>query len=363
MKKIKIIFYPYYSNPYQSQLMISLRILGCNVEKIEPRKRYLFLSKVAVIKPDIFHVHWIHPFYFSRNAIFASVNAILFFLQIVLIKLGGISIVWTAHNLKDHENRFPMVDKFCTSVIVKYSDAVVVHCNEAKKILLGQFLGVDQRKVFVVPHGNYIGSYEDTLSKNEARKRLNIPNNVFVFLFLGMLRPYKGVLELIDTFLRLDLEDARLIVAGQAIDADYARQIESAVEEKENIMFFPGLVPDAKMQEYLSACDVVVFPYRDIFTSGAVILAMSFGCPCIAPKLGCIGEILDENGAFVYDPNHKHTLQSTLLVAHRQQLQLRQMGQYNRKIAEEWDWQFVAELTRDVYEFCLKKSSGKQNEF
>ncbi|WP_242482112.1 glycosyltransferase, partial [Trichormus variabilis] len=65
------------------------------------------------------------------------------------------------------------------------------------------------------------------------------------------------------------------------------------IDNEPNIKFIPGFVPSEKLQIYLNACDVVVFPYRDILTSGAVMLAMSFGRACIAPRKGCIAEVLD----------------------------------------------------------------------
>jgi len=55
----------------------------------------------------------------------------------------------------------------------------------------------------------------------------------------------------------------------------------------------------------MNACDVVVFPYQEILTSGAVILAMSFGRACVAPRLGCIQDVLDDKGAFIYEPSNK----------------------------------------------------------
>ena len=46
-------------------------------------------------------------------------------------------------------------------------------------------------------------------------------------------------------------------------------------------------IPDAELQVWLRAADVVVLPFRDILTSGSAILALSFGRAVVAPALGC----------------------------------------------------------------------------
>ncbi|MEZ4597387.1 MAG: glycosyltransferase [Chloroflexota bacterium] len=50
----------------------------------------------------------------------------------------------------------------------------------------------------------------------------------------------------------------------------------------------PGNVPDDRMQVFLRAADVMVLPYRDVLTSGSAILAMTFGLPVVAPRIGCL---------------------------------------------------------------------------
>ncbi len=49
-----------------------------------------------------------------------------------------------------------------------------------------------------------------------------------------------------------------------------------------------GYVPDDRLDLFLNAADRVVLPYTEILTSGAAILAMSFGRPIIAPDRGAL---------------------------------------------------------------------------
>jgi glycosyltransferase involved in cell wall biosynthesis len=104
----------------------------------------------------------------------------------------------------------------------------------------------------------------------------------------------------------------------------------------------------------MNACDVVVLPYRDIFTSGSVFLAMSFGRACIAPHKGCIGEVLDDSGAFLYDSDEG--LLQVLHYAIEKKADLPRMGKHNLQLAEQLlSWSNLAKMTLDVYQQCLSR--------
>jgi glycosyltransferase involved in cell wall biosynthesis len=99
---------------------------------------------------------------------------------------------------------------------------------------------------------------------------------------------------------------------------------------------------------------VVVFPYRDILTSGAVILAMSFGRACIAPAIGCIVDVLDEHGAILYDPDRPDGLRQALASAMTDGQRLQEMGAYNLQRARVWSWDGIAQQTAEVYREALR---------
>ena len=67
-----------------------------------------------------------------------------------------------------------------------------------------------------MPHGNYLGWYPDTVGKGGGAAHASGSGVTDrVFLFLGQIRRYKGVEDLLAVFRQLDAPDARLIVAGR----------------------------------------------------------------------------------------------------------------------------------------------------
>ena len=78
----------------------------------------------------------------------------------------------------------------------------------------GALQQLQKRGVVVVPHGNYIERYPNHISRQEALQQLDLPGGEFVYLFLGLLRPYKGVEDLIDAFNKLAPPTGRLLIVG-----------------------------------------------------------------------------------------------------------------------------------------------------
>ncbi|MFS8641463.1 MAG: glycosyltransferase, partial [Symbiobacteriaceae bacterium] len=210
----------------------------------------------------------------------------------------GLRLVWTVHNLHDHERRHPWLELFFHRRLVRLCDALIVHCRYARDAVCEAYR-VPARlreRVHVIPHGHYLDCYENRLSREEARERLGLGAGDVVFLYLGMIRRYKGVPGLVRAFRRLEDPRARLIVAGRPATADLRAEIEAAMEGDGRIKAVLEHVPDGDIQLYMNAADAVVMPYEEIFTSGTVVLAMSFGRAVVAPRRGCLAEVVDGQG-------------------------------------------------------------------
>ncbi len=108
---------------------------------------------------------------------------------------------------------------------------------------------------------------------------------------------------------------ARLVIAGQAVEADYAARLVALAAADPRVRLDLGFVPDEDLQVYLRAADVVACPFLEIFTSGSVLLAMSFERAVIAPRRGCVPETLDEAGGILYDADDPQGLEGALRVA------------------------------------------------
>jgi glycosyltransferase involved in cell wall biosynthesis len=144
-------------------------------------------------------------------------------------------------------------------------DAVVVHSERGRHTLLE--LGVDAR---VIPHPVY-----------PSRARRNDDGRTL--LSLGVIRPYKGLADAIETTRRIPA--ARLLVAG-----DPAMPLDG-LRNAERVEWRLGYLPQAALDRALSESTVAVFPYRDeLDQSGALLQALGAGLPVVVYDVGGLGE-------------------------------------------------------------------------
>jgi beta-1,4-mannosyltransferase len=355
---INVLFLPDYTeyNPYQRELAQALRRYGVRVTLSNGVGRFPVLGAVAACgKPDVLHLHWTHPFTASRagSAWRSLAKSVRFLLELLSLKARGTSIVWTMHNLASHERRNWRIETLFNRVCAHLYDHVIVHCRFAERALVQSYVlpRNPQNRVTIIPHGNYIATYENAITSENARQCFGFTQQHTVFLFLGQIRPYKGVLHLIRAFRELDDARARLVIAGKPMGQAIADEVELLCSEDRRIQTRLAFIPDGEIQAHMNAADVVTLPYRDVLNSGGVLLAMSFGKAVIAPRLGCIPEVLDDLGALLYEPDSENGL----LHALRQALEadLAAMGRHNLERARQLAWQDIAEKTYQVYRRCL----------
>lgn len=342
------------SNPYQEKLLGHLDKNDVDIDAAE--FRILFKKIIKEKNVQVLHLNWIHSYLKARNSLNSLYRFFTFIVRLMIIRLRGVKIVWTVHNLSSHEENYPSyLDFLARLILAKLSKAIIVHCQVAQEKVGEIFNIVNQEKIFLIHHGNYIDLYKNEISRQDSRDKLCLAEDEKVILFMGIIRPYKGIYELIEAFKEIDnCQKRKLLIAGKIINEGDSEEILGAIGDAENIIFRPGYVLDEDVQIYMNACDVVVLPYKNILTSGAAILAMSFGKACVAPRIGCMEEFIGLDGGFLYRPDDESGLEIALQNAmNAPSGELAKMGQLNLSKARSWDWETVSEKFRWVYEYCI----------
>jgi len=291
-------------NPYCDLLYGSLAARGVAVEasaELSPRWLLRHAREVKVL-----HLHWPEFYYRFRGR--PTVRSVTGFVAALLLaRLLRYRVVWTVHNALPHERH--AVDRALRWLLVR-SARLVVHAEAARAALPHT-----RRPAAVVPHGHYIGCYPDELSAADARRALGVAASDRVFVCFGQLRAYKGVGTLLDAFARLPGPSLRLVIAGRpGTDAD-GEIIRTAAGRDARVRAHLGFVCDPDVQRFFKAADFVVLPYRDVLTSGAALLALSFARPLVVPRRGCLVELEHEGCALGYDPDAPDGLRAALTAA------------------------------------------------
>ncbi|MBY6294541.1 glycosyltransferase [Nanohaloarchaea archaeon H01] len=290
-------------NSYQSIMKEYLEKKEVEVIPDRNHRPYAIFYRMYSKGANILHLHWIDSFYMTEddNKIKNAAAAMLFVANLILVKLFSDKTVWTMHNLRNHEGDAPHLDRLMRSRIVpRFCDKVQVWDENTKNMAIEE-LSIEEEKLEIVPHGNYLPVYEqyDFPDQEKARAKLGIPQEVRVYLFFGQIRPYKQVDKLIEVFKDESNEDEFLLIAGNPMNDRIEENLREIAAKSSKIKFDFGFVSEEEVPKYFSASDICVFPYKHIFNSGSVILAMGFGKPVLAPDKGAIQTILGED--FIYN--------------------------------------------------------------
>lgn len=363
---MKITFIPDYrkDNSYQTNLANSISNIDSSLSNTDSSVYFsngYFAIPKSIIRsglPDILHLHWHHPFLIADNKYLSIIKSVCFICQLLLLRLMGVKMVWTVHNITGHKRKSESIELFFSKYLAKICDRLIVHCSSAKQEVIGKYY-TSESSIVVIQHGNYIGQYENTIKRSDARNKLCIKDEDIVFLYFGQIRQYKGISELLNAFKMLDsdtIDNIKLLIVGKSYDEKITEQILNSHNDNKKIIPIIQFVHDKDIQLYMNAADIIVLPYKDILTSGTTILAMSFGKPIIAPMTGCIIDILDDKGGFLYSTNIESGLYEAMKCAlSTDKTTLQNMGTYNLRLVEQFSWKEIGKRTYNIYRECIAK--------
>jgi glycosyltransferase involved in cell wall biosynthesis/O-antigen/teichoic acid export membrane protein len=360
----KVLVYPRDYNPYQHLLYTALerthpgrfRIRYClRTPRSGPVAFFLIAPIARLFGYRTFHLHWLRfdvnswPIPGRRRVSLWSA-----LMAIHLLRLLRYHVIWTVHNVVPHEPTTS--DDLRVSVALSESAGrCLVHSTSALQRMAE--LGMTTDRATVIPHPSYAARYEPFDDPLEARRRLGLDPDARLVLFLGHIRRYKGLEELIAAWDARSDRDAQLVVAGHEDDNAVGKLLARAHDDG-ILLYRPGYVSHENIPLYFAACDAVCLPYRNLTTSGAALLAITFGRPIIAPRLGSLRDLPDELGYF-YDPADPAGLSRALACAvEASESDLQSRSAAAAREAAELTWERAAESLGAVYLDVIGRPDG-----
>lgn len=254
------------------------------------------VSKLLSGRFDVWHLQFPETVLFHEQVWKALPRLMMLRALLAYGRLRGMKLLWTANNLGSHERHHPRLERWLWSFFLNSVDAFVTHSEAGASAVRAYHAALRQTPHFVVPEPHFRSLRHDDVDRDGARERLGLPRSARVALFVGRIRPYKCVEHLISVFSTCSGDDLRLIVAGRPHSSDMARRVEQAAGQDRRIELVLEHVPENQLQYYFFACDLVVLPYREIFLSGAALLALSYDRPIVVPRLGALEDLAQEMG-------------------------------------------------------------------
>lgn len=221
-------------------------------------------------------------------------------------------VLFICDNVIPHERR--PGDIVFTKYAFKQADYFIIQSNAVERDLL-QF--VPDARYRRVSHPIY-EIFGEALPKDDARRILGISAKK-VILYFGYVRPYKGLMVLIDAMKKIaesreQRADVLLLAVGEFYDSETKyRKRARDLNLESCIRFVSDYVPNDQVRLYFSAADVVVLPYLSATQSGITQIAYNFDKPVIATNVGGLAEVvIDDRTGFIVPPNDPKALANAI---------------------------------------------------
>jgi glycosyltransferase involved in cell wall biosynthesis len=146
----------------------------------------------------------------------------------------------------------------------------IVSVSEARKFELLENELVREERIDVFPNGVDHSLFYPH-NRTEMRRRLNLPLDRFVVVFVGHFIQRKGARRLATAV--QGLENTSVLFIGAGSEPPNSSQA-----------LFQGMVPHEKLPQYLSAADIFVLPTLAEGSCNAILEAMSCGLPIVSSE-------------------------------------------------------------------------------
>jgi glycosyltransferase involved in cell wall biosynthesis len=195
------------------------------------------------------------------------------------LRRDGIPVTYLIHNVIPHEAQ-PW-DRLLARLALGPGSHFIVQADGEKQRL--QRL-LPRAHIHLVPHPVYDMFAGQRISRDNARNQLGLPQQGYVLLFFGIVRPYKGLDVLLQALARPELRSLQpvLLVAGEFWE-DKTHYLEKAqlLGLSAQVRMEDRYIPNEEVPVFFSAADLLVAPYTGGTQSGAVKMAIGFGLPAV----------------------------------------------------------------------------------
>ena len=217
-----------------------------------------------------------------------------------------------------------------------------------------RFLREFRDKITVIPNGVKVEDLEINISKEEIRKKLDLPKNAKIILFVGSLIPYKGPEVLVKAMQEVlkNIPQALLIMLGEGMMKDELKKLAKDLGIEENIIF-AGFVGGQKKSMYYNCADVFCLPSTlntEVFPI-VLLEASAAGLPIIVSDLKTFDCIIEHNyNGFVTVKNNVSDLSKSIIKILNDENLRNNIGKNAKIKIKNFSWENIAKITETVYE-------------
>lgn len=324
-----------YVNPNHYKLYSFFdKVWASNLKSIKFYYYYLGLFKSIIIaKKNKCKIVHLHQFHLNLNLVCTITICYFFFKKIVL----------TVHDVESFDSVGNKHNILFTKMLNIFVDQFVVHNEFSAKELSKSIKALP----VIIRHGNYIPFFTPSLYMPH--------NNTFNILFFGLIKESKGLDILLESLVALKEKgfDFRLTIAGRPWRNNF-QNYQKIIDHNNlncNVIKHLHFISEYDLSVFFNTCDLVVLPYRKIFQSGVVLMAMSLKRAVLCSNISAFQEqIQDGINGFIFESENVDSLASKLMfiINNKQSLAEITEAAFN-DIEKGFDWNDIGLEVKNLY--------------
>lgn len=271
-----------------------------------------------------------------------------------LLRYHRKAIVLTVHDPQPHSGRDARSLRFSRHrlyrALVRRLCTMAISHGDALCSALVKSDGHLRKRVFPIPHGP-LGPAPASSAQEW------VPGNL---LFFGRIHAYKGLGDFISAVERVAATGLaiRAVIAGTGTDLDNYR---ARIERSPLFDVRERFIPPQEVDELFRSANVVVLPYTDGTQSGVAAMALGYGRPVIASRVGAIPELVRDgvNGLLV-PPRSPDALAAAIVRVVSDPGFSRRLAENARQLAAtDLSWPTIAGKTVSLYRTAVASASRR----
>lgn len=331
-------------NPYVYTLMDSILEAHNDIQFVTHKDVFW---REEIFSFDIIHIMWPDALLIDEKHTYTELSD-----RLNLINQSKATLVCTCHNL--HSNNTSKNAILAYDLVYQHADSFIHLGKYSCEILKEKY---PNAKHVIIPHHVYDTVYTDIPIKEEALKKLSLPNKIYAISF-GAFRNSKErnlFFRIADKMKKYNvycIAPSFMDIPKGKINKRWLKQHLKRLYwrlKHPNTILGGEYVSDDLLPYYYAISEISIIQRIDILNSGNLPLGMYFGNVIIGPNVGNVDEILKETNNCIFDINNFGTLDD-VCKASINAIKNR-IGIQNREFAmSALNTQLIAEQTYQLYQ-------------
>ncbi len=312
------------------------------------------LEVASKFKPDIIHAH-------LHEGVFVGRIIKLFSKKPIVADYQGSMVGEMIDHGFVRKNSFSYkFNYWLESTINKWPQKIVFSSTSAKEFFLSNFK-VDPDMVMSFVEGTNTDEFHPDYDTEELKKKLKLPENKKIIIYLGVLTEYQGIDILVKSIPDIisKYSDVHFVIAGYP-NVEYYRDMAKKLGVADHVTF-TGKVDHEDVPLYLNLGNIgVSLKLSKTEANGKLFGYMAVGLPCVVFDTQTNREILESTGIYAEYNNKESFIEKVIYLLENEKIAERYGNLARKRVLEKYTWDNTFSNFINIYNELLENGKEKK---